>query len=188
MIEPPRAVLNMARYPRRWLTLSMLTVFVLGVVGSAVWLTVEYWRELLGTGTDPSGVARNVGLLAGGVVAIGLAIWRCSIAERPVEVAERRPLDELARALRGASAKLVRCRDVQRDSRGGGGQERRIVTVHRGGCLHRHGRSLDSEEEDRRGEEEDLRREGETSKPTETNRVAAVDQTRIRLPPIPRHC
>ncbi len=64
------------------------------VVGSAVWLTVDYWTELGGTGSDPSAVVRNVGLLVGGVIAIGLAIWRSSIAERQVAVSERRSLDE----------------------------------------------------------------------------------------------
>ena len=54
--------------------------------------------------------------------------------------------------------------------------------------LRREEEDLRREEEDLRREEADLRREGETSKPTETNRVAAVDQTRLRLTPIPRHC
>ncbi len=94
MVEPIRAVLNVTNHPSRWLTFSLLSVFILGVVGSAIWLTVEYWTELGGTGPDPSAVVRNVGLLVGGVIAIGLAIWRSSIAARQVEVSERRSLDE----------------------------------------------------------------------------------------------
>ena len=35
-----------------------------------------------------------MGLLTGGVIAVGLAIWRSGIAERQVEVSERRSLDE----------------------------------------------------------------------------------------------
>ena len=94
MIEPIRAVLNVTTHARRWLTFILLSVFVLGVVGSAVWLTAQYWTELAGKAVDPSAVVRNVGLLAGGIIAVGLAIWRSSIAERQVEVSERRSLDE----------------------------------------------------------------------------------------------
>ena len=94
MVEQIRAVLNVTTHPSRWLTFLLLSVFILGVVGSAVWLTVEYWTELGGTGPDPSAVVRNVGLVTGGVIAIGLAVWRSSIAERQVEVSERRSLDE----------------------------------------------------------------------------------------------
>ena len=94
MSEPIRAVLNVTTHPSRWVTYFLLSVFILGVVGSTVWLTAEYWDELGGTGPDPSAVVRNVGLLTGGVLAVGLAIWRSSIAERQVEVSERRSLDE----------------------------------------------------------------------------------------------
>ena len=94
MTEPIRAVLNVTTHPSRWMTYFLLSVFISGVVGSAVWLTIGYWAELGGTGTDPSAVVRNVGLLVGGIIAIGLAIWRSSIAERQVAVSERRSLDE----------------------------------------------------------------------------------------------
>ena len=94
MIEPIRTVLNVTTHPRRWLTFLLLSVFMLGVTGSAVCLTFEYWTELGGRGPDPSAVVRNVGLLTGGIIAAGLAIWRSSIAERQVEVSERRSLDE----------------------------------------------------------------------------------------------
>ncbi|MDD9999837.1 MAG: hypothetical protein OXQ89_19015 [Rhodospirillaceae bacterium] len=94
MVEPIRAVLNVTSHPRRWLTFLLLSAFILLVVGASIWLTVEYWTELVGKGADPSAVVRNVGLLTGGVIAVGLAIWRSSIAERQVEVSERRSLDE----------------------------------------------------------------------------------------------
>ena len=94
MTEPIRAVLRVTSHPSRWVTLLLLSTFTMVVVGSAVWLTIQYWAELGGTGGDPSAVVQNVGLLAGGVIAIGLAIWRSSIAERQVAVSERRSLDE----------------------------------------------------------------------------------------------
>ena len=62
--------------------LASTTVALLGVIAvvAAVW-----WES--------SDEARNFGLLAGGVVAVALAIWRSRVAERQAETAEAARLD-----------------------------------------------------------------------------------------------
>ncbi len=62
--------------------LASTTVALLGVIAvvAAVW-----WES--------SDEVRNFGLLAGGVVAVALAIWRSRVAERQAETAEAARLD-----------------------------------------------------------------------------------------------
>ena len=63
-------------------------VFVVATIGVSYFL----WDEL--RGDDSAGAAiRNIGLVAGSFVAIGLALWRSHVAQRQVEVAEQDSLD-----------------------------------------------------------------------------------------------
>ncbi|MCY4600141.1 MAG: hypothetical protein OXF27_09510 [Acidobacteria bacterium] len=68
--------------------LSAVCVFAAGTtLGS-----YHYWDVL--RGEDSAGAAiRNIGLVAGSIVAIGLALWRSHVGQRQVEVAEQDSLD-----------------------------------------------------------------------------------------------
>ena len=70
-----------------------LVLFVVAVSAVAmVGLSYQYWGEL--KGDDSAGAAvRNIGLVGGGLIAMMLALWRSTIAQRQVEVAEQDSLD-----------------------------------------------------------------------------------------------
>ena len=70
---------------------GLVLLFALVAVATTAGLSWAYWDALTG---DSGETARNVGLLAGGIVAIALALWRSSIAERQVTAAEVGSLDE----------------------------------------------------------------------------------------------
>ena len=55
-------------------------------------LSYHYWDALKGM-DSASATIRNIGLVGGGLVAIGLALWRSAIAQRQVQVAEEDSLD-----------------------------------------------------------------------------------------------
>ena len=76
---------------RGWLTFAWVSLFVLVVVGGTVVLCWRYWEALQG---DSGDTIRNVALVAGAIIAIGLALWRSRIAERQVQAAERSSLDD----------------------------------------------------------------------------------------------
>lgn len=59
--------------------------------GGTAALSWRFWKELKGDGSE---TIRNLGLVAGGVIAIGLALRRSRIAERQAETAERDSLDD----------------------------------------------------------------------------------------------
>ena len=75
---------------RRWLTIGWISVFVFAVSGAAVVLVWHHWEALADGGSE---AIRNIGLVAGGVIAVGLALWRSTIAERQAEAAEHDSLD-----------------------------------------------------------------------------------------------
>ena len=74
---------------RRTFILVISVVFVT-VVASVV-LAWSYWDQLK---SDTGTTIRNLGLVIGGFIAVVLALWRSRIAERQIEVAETRSLDE----------------------------------------------------------------------------------------------
>ena len=76
---------------RRASPFGLVLLFVFITVAVTVALSCAYWDELK---ADDGETVRNVGLLTGGVVAMGLALWRSRIAERQVEATEFRSLDE----------------------------------------------------------------------------------------------
>ena len=85
---------------------SVVTISVVAIIG----LSYLFWDEL--KGTDSAGAAiRNIGLVGGSIIAIALALWRSSIAQRQVEVAEQDSLDgqfQKAAAMLGHEDEFVR--------------------------------------------------------------------------------
>ena len=67
---------------------KFVTWAILFFVMAAILLSVCFWGELRGVDSASSTV-RNIGLVVGGVIAIYLAIWRSTIAERQSEAATR---------------------------------------------------------------------------------------------------
>ncbi len=72
-----------------WWVAGIVSVLVVGAL-----LAWQYWGELRGDGESLSTTVRNVGLVVGGVIAILLALWRSTIAERQSETAQRTLLNE----------------------------------------------------------------------------------------------
>ena len=66
-------------------------VSVLVVSALSTW---QLWGELRGDGESLSTTVRNVGLVVGGAIAILLALWRSTVAERQSETAQRSLLNE----------------------------------------------------------------------------------------------
>ena len=67
-----------------WAIIIVLTALTLTVA-----VVRDYWCWLNGGTETPSTTVRNIGLLLGGLVAIGLAIWRGAIAESQAASAQR---------------------------------------------------------------------------------------------------
>ena len=75
------------------LVLIILTAAILGVIGcNREWIINDSWTWL-GALSDnqesKSTTLRNLGLLVGAAIAIGLAVWRSKIAERQADAAQR---------------------------------------------------------------------------------------------------
>ena len=75
---------------------SVSAGFVLCAVGvfavATIGVSYFFWDEL--RGADSAGAAiRNIGLVGGSFIAIGLALWCSHVAQRQVEVAEQDSLD-----------------------------------------------------------------------------------------------
>ena len=91
--------MNFLRASRDWLasiirslpTWVYLTVIVLLLSLPAIWLAKYNWDWLRSAGNGPeesnSTTIRNIGLLLGAVVAVILAMWRSSVAERQAKAA-----------------------------------------------------------------------------------------------------
>ena len=67
---------------------SLVLSAVVVSAGVTIWLSYQYWDVL--KGADSAGATiRNIGLVSGSLIAIGLALWRSNTAQRQVEVAEQ---------------------------------------------------------------------------------------------------
>ena len=66
------------------------TILVLGATAVLCWLG---W-SLLSEEQSLSGTARNIGLLSGGLVAMGLALWRSLVAKRQADTAQNSLLND----------------------------------------------------------------------------------------------
>lgn len=66
------------------------TIFVLGATAVLCWLG---W-SLLSKEPSLSGTVRNIGLLSGGLVAMGLALWRSLVAKRQADTAQNSLLND----------------------------------------------------------------------------------------------
>ena len=59
-----------------------------------IFLSWRFWEELHGTQGSHSTTIRNVGLVVGGVIAVLLAVWRSTVAERQTATAQQGLLNE----------------------------------------------------------------------------------------------
>ena len=66
---------------------SVLTVSLLWIAGVAIVMRA-YWYDLMVYGEAPSEIARNVGMIVLGPIALLVAVWRSVIAARQVEAAQ----------------------------------------------------------------------------------------------------
>ena len=70
----------------------LLGVLIVGALSWALWCGWDWWNWVV---TGPNGresgstTLRNLGLVIGGVIAIGLAIWRSRVADRQAKTAQR---------------------------------------------------------------------------------------------------
>ncbi len=65
-----------------------IALFVLVVLGATVGLSSVYWCELR-DGESLSATVRNIGLVAGGIIGMVLALWRSAIAKHDADTAKR---------------------------------------------------------------------------------------------------
>ncbi|MCY3886236.1 MAG: pentapeptide repeat-containing protein [Chloroflexi bacterium] len=72
-----------------WWIAGIAAVLVVGI-----FLSWRFWEELHGTQGSHSTTIRNVGLVVGGVIAILLAVWRSTVAERQTATAQQSLLNE----------------------------------------------------------------------------------------------
>ena len=68
-----------------WALEQRLAIAALALLAAIVVVAILWWQS--------SDEVRNFGLLAGGVVAVALAIWRSRVAERQADTAEATRLD-----------------------------------------------------------------------------------------------
>ena len=68
-----------------WALEQRLAIATLALLAAIVVVAILWWQS--------SDEVRNFGLLAGGVVAVALAIWRSRVAERQADTAEATRLD-----------------------------------------------------------------------------------------------
>ena len=78
---------------KRWDWLLWIAV-ISGVLAIGLFLSWVYWEDLHGTEDSVSTTIRNLGLVVGGVVAIILAVWRSTVAERQADTAQQSLLNE----------------------------------------------------------------------------------------------
>ena len=86
-----------------WVCVGFIVASVVFIVGGLSWLSWCYWwdcscREWLVTGSDcresGSTTLRNLGFVAGGLLAIGFGIWRGVVASRQAKTSQRGLLNE----------------------------------------------------------------------------------------------
>ncbi len=89
-------------------------VYALVIVALTVWGCSDFRHEL--QQEDLSAVVRNVGMVSGGLIALGLAVWRSAIAARQATIARKSHLnDRFQRAaeMLGSDSVPVRIGGVQ---------------------------------------------------------------------------
>lgn len=90
------------------------SVYALAIVVVTAWLCYLYRYEL---GMEPlSAVVRNIGMVSGGLIALGLAVWRSNVANWQASTARKSLLnDQFQRAaeMLGHSSIVVRIGGVQ---------------------------------------------------------------------------
>ena len=69
---------------------AWVTLLTIATLGATVLVTICYWEFLDGKKESPTAVFRNMGFLAGGIVALVFAFWRGLIAKQQEVVAEER--------------------------------------------------------------------------------------------------
>ena len=86
---PRRFIRSITGWDGFWWVAGVAAVLVIGVV-----LSWRFWEELGDNNESLSATVRNVGLVIGGVIAMLLALWRSTVAERQSKTAQRRLLNE----------------------------------------------------------------------------------------------
>ena len=61
----------------------------MGILAVGMWVSIEYWSHLNSNGESLSATVRNVAVVAGGLIALVLSIWRGWIADRQADTARR---------------------------------------------------------------------------------------------------
>ena len=76
------------RDPFRWIGA------IYGVLAIGLYLSWFYWEDLHGDIDSVSTTVRNLGLIIGGIIAMLLAVWRSTVAERQANTAQQSLLNE----------------------------------------------------------------------------------------------
>ena len=66
----------------------LVMLLTIAIVVAAVWITDQYWGFLT-TREEPTAILRNVALMAGGLIAAVIAVWRGAVATQQVAVAKQ---------------------------------------------------------------------------------------------------
>ena len=82
------AAVALIAFRKRWDWL-LWTAVISGVLLIGLFLSWVYWEGLHGVEDSVSTTIRNLGLVVGGAVAILLALWRSTVAERQADTARR---------------------------------------------------------------------------------------------------
>ena len=67
---------------------------IYGVLAISAFLSWFYWEDLHGGQESLSATIRNIGLIVGGIVAMILAVWRSTVAQRQADTAQHTLLNE----------------------------------------------------------------------------------------------
>ena len=70
------------------------TAGIYGVLAISAFLSWLYWEDLHSDQESLSATIRNIGLIVGGIVAMILAVWRSTVAERQADTAQQSLLNE----------------------------------------------------------------------------------------------
>lgn len=86
---------------------AWVTLLTIATLGATVLVTICYWEFLDGKTESPTAVFRNMGFLAGGIVALVFAFWRGLIAKQQEVVAEERAATARLEHLHGRFERAV---------------------------------------------------------------------------------
>ncbi|MDE0002590.1 MAG: hypothetical protein OXQ29_07835 [Rhodospirillaceae bacterium] len=66
----------------------LVVLLTIAIVAAAVWITDRNW-DFLSSREEPTTIVRNIALIAGGLIAAVIAVWRGAVAAQQVAVAKQ---------------------------------------------------------------------------------------------------